>query len=200
MHAPDYTSLTHNTRALSVALGYRDRMTQLHSKRVLGLSQQLGHRIDLDARALECLAVAATFHDIGKIGVPDQILLKPGRLDADELSVMQQHSATGEKIIAATGIPGCRDVATIIRHHHEHIDGSGYPDGLAGEAIPIAARIISITDSYDAMAVTRSYHAARSHGEIMVILEEERGIKHDPWLLDSFAQLIETSEYRTQTE
>lgn len=200
MARSDYSALRRYSRALSVALGYRDMMTELHSQRVHGLSLQLGKQVGLDAAILERLSVAATFHDIGMIGIPDRVLLKPGRFNADERSIMQRHPETGGRIISATRLPEARIVAMIIRHHHEFYNGHGYPYGLAGIDIPVCARIIGIADSYDAMAVTRHHRRSLNHAEIMVILEKERGIKHDPWLLDHFATLIEHSEYRSRQE
>lgn len=156
----------------------------------------MGRRIGLESAELELLTIAASFHDIGKIGIPDHILFKPGRLDPDERAIMNRHAETGEKILQATDIDGCLEVAAIIRHHHEHFDGDGYPDRLQGEAIPISARIISINDSYDAMAETRAYHHGRTHTEIMKVIESECGNKHAPWLLNQFIPLIECSEFK----
>ena len=110
--------------------------------------------------------------------------------------MMKSHSEIGERIVAAMPFPGTQEVARIVRHHHEAFDGSGYPDCLAGESIPLAARILSIADSYDAMATTRPYHQARRHEAIMEILEEGAGGKYDPLLLRKFIQVLETSECR----
>ena len=194
---PVFHALYDYTKGLSVALGYRDQLTQLHSERVQGLSMAIGEAYGLSEDQLKALKVAASFHDIGKIGTPDHILLKPAQFDEAEWQVMQMHSEIGEKIMAATELDGSKQAAQVIRHHHEHYDGHGYPDKLAGESIPVCSRIISIADSYDAMAVTRSYHRARTHPEIMAILHEENGKKHDPELMDIFCGLIETSEYRS---
>ena len=184
------------TKALSVALGYRDTLTSRHSERVQFLSEEIGMHRNLTDKHVEALKIAAVFHDIGKIGIPDHILLKPSRFDETEWEKMKQHSAIGEKIMSATELDGSGQAALVIRHHHEHFDGSGYPDGLVGESIPICARIISIADSYDAMAVTRSYHNARTHSEIMEVLQAETGKKHDPELMDVFSKIIETSEFK----
>ncbi|TLS67864.1 HD domain-containing protein [Mariprofundus erugo] len=196
MAVVDYSLLNKDTQALAVALRYRDKHTHWHSRRVHALSWQMGKQIGLDAPELELLAIAASFHDIGKIGIPDHILFKPGRLEPDERTIMNRHAETGEKIILATSIEGCIEVAEVIRHHHEHFDGDGYPDQLRGETIPIASRIISLNDSYDAMAETRAYHRGRTHAEIMQVIESECGSKHDPWLFKQFAPLIERSEFR----
>ncbi len=194
---PVFHALYTYTKALSVALGYRDLMTRLHSERVQGLSVIIGKARGLSKEQLNALKIAASFHDIGKIGIPDHILLKPAQFDETEWQEMRKHAEIGEKIMAATELEGSQQAALVIRHHHEHYDGSGYPDKLAGGNIPICSRIISIADSYDAMAVTRSYHHARTHPEIMAILQKENGTKHDPELMQLFCNMIETSDYRS---
>jgi len=193
---PIYNALYTYTKALSVALGYRDLLTRLHSERVQGLSVQIGLRCGLSNKEINALNIAASFHDIGKIGIPDHILLKPAKFDDTEWETMKQHSEIGEKIMASTELEGSLQAAVLIRYHHEHFNGLGYPDKLAGDHIPICSRIISIADSYDAMAVTRSYHHARTHQEIMDILAKESGKKHDPELMRMFCEIIDTSEFK----
>ncbi|HXH64649.1 MAG TPA: HD domain-containing phosphohydrolase [Mariprofundaceae bacterium] len=185
-------------RSLSAALGYRDMLTLVHSERVRDLSLMIVADCDAGEHDLAVLKMASTFHDVGKIGIPDQILQKPGRLDAEEWATIKRHSEIGEQIMLSSGMSGQAvvDVARAIRHHHEYFDGGGYPDGLAGEDIPLAARIIAIADSYDAMAVTRAYHAPRAHGEIMAIMHGETGSKFDPELMDLFSRHIESSPLR----
>ena len=194
---PVFSALYTYTKALSVALGYRDLLTRLHSERVQGLSVAIGKAHGLSKQQLNALKIASSFHDIGKIGIPDHILLKPAQFDKAEWQVMKTHSEIGEKIMAATELDGSKQAAQAIRNHHEHYDGQGYPDNLAGKDIPICSRIISIADSYDAMAVTRSYHHARTHPEIMAILQEENGKKHDPELMQIFCGIIENSKYKS---
>lgn len=193
-----FNALYKYTKALSVALGYRDQLTRLHSDRVLALSVEMGLHCGLSASEIDALRIGAAFHDIGKIGIPDDVLLKPGKLDPAEWQCMQGHSEIGEQILLSTDLKGAKSAALAIRHHHEHFNGTGYPDRLRGEKIPLAARIISITDSYDAMAVTRSYHAAKKHGEIIAILRAESGEKHDPELTRLFLDFIEGSSLKTQ--
>lgn len=188
-----YTALRNYTKALSVAMSYRDPLTRLHSERVLALAEAMGMRCGLSKAELELLKFGASFHDIGKIGIADNILMKTSKLDDAEWEAMKQHTTIGEHILLATGVKGAPQAARIVRHHHEHYDGRGYPDGLAGEDIPVLARIVSITDSYDAMAVTRSYHRQHSHMEVMQVLHEETGSKHDPYLMRLFSELIESS-------
>ena len=193
---PVFNALITYTKALSVALAYRDLLTQLHSERVQGLSVAIGEACGLSKPQLNSLRIAASFHDIGKIGIPDHIMLKPSLFDEAEWDRMKQHSVIGERILASTELEGSHRAALLIRHHHEHFNGMGYPDRLSGDNIPICSRIISIADSYDAMAVTRSYHHARSHPEIMAILHEETGNKHDPHLMGIFGDIIDSSKFK----
>lgn len=184
------------SKALSVALCYRDQLTQLHSERVQNIAEAIGEACGLSGSELNALKIAASFHDIGKLGIPDSILLKPARFDEEEWKVMKRHSEIGAAIIAATELEGSEQAAFAILHHHEHFDGSGYPDGLTGEDIPIASRIISLADSYDAMAMTRSYHRPKTHVEIMLTMEKESGGKHDPDLMHIFTGIVEFGDFR----
>lgn len=193
---PIFDALYTYTKALSVALGYRDSLTQLHSERVFRLSQDIGVGYGLSSKELSILKIAASFHDIGKIGIPDHILLSPSQLGGAEWEKMKQHAEIGEKILAAIELEGSLQAALAIRHHHEHYDGQGYPDGLSGKEIPIYSRIISVADSYDAMAVTRPYHRAKTHLEIMAILQKETGEKHDPELMRIFCEISESSQFK----
>lgn len=185
-------------RPLTVALGERDHHTRQHSERVVALSVELGRHLRLAGDELDLLSLGAQFHDLGKIGIPDQILRKPAAFEAAEWECMKQHATIGERIILAIGDERSPDVAQIVRHHHERFDGSGYPDGLSGNAIPLLARIVALADSYDAMAVTRPYHQARSHLAVMDILSSEAGSKHDPDLLHAFCTVIEKSDQRVR--
>lgn len=191
-----FNSLFKYTKALSVALGYRDLLTRLHSERVQGLCAEIGGYCGLSTNEINALSIAASFHDIGKIGIPDHILLKTSPFDEAEWETMKHHSEIGEEIMVSTELEGSQQAALLIRHHHEHYNGMGYPDKLSGENIPICSRIISIADSYDAMAVTRSYHHARTHQDIMAILHDESGKKHDPELIRVFGEIIESSKFR----
>ena len=194
----EFSILIRYTKALSTALGYRDMMTRMHSDRVCELAMEIGVRYGLSPDDLAALRVGAAFHDVGKIGIPDHILMKPGRLDDAEWRAMKRHTEIGENIMLSTELPGCEQAARVIRGHHEHYDGGGYPDGMAGKDIPICARIISIADSYDAMAVPRSYNRAMKHGTIMDVLHRETGVKHDPDLMPLFVSIIETSPRKAE--
>ncbi|KAB2926718.1 MAG: HD domain-containing protein [Dechloromonas sp.] len=189
----------HNiARTLTVALGERDHHTRQHSERVVGLALELGRHIELSACELDLLALGAQFHDLGKIGIPDQILRKPAPFEEDEWACMKQHATIGERIILAIADDRSPEVARIVRHHHERFDGAGYPDGLSGTSIPLLARIVSLTDSYDAMAVSRPYQRARQHMAVMDILNSEAGSKHDPDLVHAFCSVIEKSGQRAR--
>ncbi len=193
-----YKTLCDYTKALTVALGYRDPMTQLHSERVHLLSEELGIRCGLSDDEIVVLKIAASFHDIGKIGIPDPVLLKPGSFVEAEWVVMKKHPEIGAEIMLAIDLEGAKQAAAVIRCHHEHYDGSGYPDGLMGEDISLLSRIISIADAYDAMAMTRSYHRAKPHDSIMAILHQESGAKFDPELITIFDVLIESSPHKSK--
>ena len=181
---------------MTAALHERDPYTRFHCERVMFLAQELGKACGLSFDELKSLHLGAVFHDVGKIGVPDQVLLKPGRLNNTEWNLMKAHSEQGERIFRSAALDRADDVALIIRHHHESFDGSGYPDGLKGECIPLPCRILLVADSYDAMATARAYHPARTHRDVMQILESEQGTKIDPNVLHEFKRLIERSPAR----
>jgi len=172
---------------LDRAMHARDGHTAQHCDRVARLAIRLGEAINLERHDLLVVAMAARLHDIGKIDLPDSILLKPGPLNDAEWAIMRTHSTRGESfILNQRDIPFREEIARVVRHHHEHWDGSGYPDGLRGEAIPLLSRIVSVVDSHDAMTSGRSYHPGRTHATAMSVLATERGVKHDPAVLDAY--------------
>ncbi len=193
---PDNVPMEKVALSLATALGARDLHTRAHSDRVVQLSIELGLHIELSEEELEMLALGARFHDLGKIGIPDRVLRKPAAFEADEWACMKQHVVIGEQIVLAINGKNSPGIARTVRHHHEHFDGSGYPDGLSGTEIPLFSRIISLADSYDAMIETRAYHKARRHDEVMAVLNSEAGGKHDPDLLYAFSLTIEKSSMR----
>ncbi len=194
---PAPLSLASMSRALSVALGERDLRTLGHSERVVKLSTELAIHLEFTEREVNQLILGAEFHDLGKIGIPDHVLHKPAAFDQNEWDCMKLHPIIGERIIRAIGCEQSAEIALIVRHHHEHFDGSGYPDKLVGTDIPVFARIISLADCYDAVSEPRPYHKARQHSDIMDLLESESGSKHDPDLLHAFSAMIEKSTLRT---
>ncbi len=191
-----FEALSRFTKALSVALHERDPYTRLHCDRVDLLACELGIACGLSATDVIMLRIGSVLHDIGKIGISDSVLLKPARLDQAEWAEITTHSIRGQRIVCATQLPNAAEIGTIIRHHHEYLNGAGYPDGLAGESIPLLSRILSIADSYDAMATPRIYQSARNHAEIMEILRSEENIKFDPFIFRKFTEVIEQSSCR----
>jgi len=163
---------------LAAAVEAKDPFTEAHTQRVAESARRIGLRMGLPQDELEALYRGGIIHDIGKIGVPDHILLKPGELDAEERTRMHLHPIIGEKIVAPLQSGG--DLLPLIRHHHEHYDGSGYPDRLAGEKIPLLARIISVCDAYDALTSDRPYRPRQSHEQAASVLRSGAGRQWDP--------------------
>lgn len=157
---------------------------------------ELGVAYGLPARDVELLQIVAGFHDVGKIGIPDRVLKKLTRFNDDDWAVMKEHPTRGERIVRAAELKDGDTIALAVRHHHERYDGSGYPDGLKGERIPILARIVAIADTYDAMARMRLYMAGRTHGQIMQVLRDEQGKQHDPNVSEKFFAIIEQSKFK----
>jgi HD-GYP domain-containing protein (c-di-GMP phosphodiesterase class II) len=170
--------------ALSGTLGLRDGPTSAHSGRVEAHATSLGRRLRLNERALRELAYAAELHDIGKVGLPDSVLLKPGPLAALEWEAVRSHSSWGCELLR--GVPGLERVAVIVRHHHERFDGNGYPDGLRGEEIPLESRILSVVDAFVAMTEDRPYRSARDPVTAAHELRTHCGTQFDPGVLDAF--------------
>ena len=197
---PDFHLLRGVGRALGQAISERDHGTGRHCERVLFLSVELGARLDFSWHEMELLALAARFHDLGKIGVPDRILHKPGEFTDEERSFMRQHAAIGERIVRGIGCDHADEIASAVRHHHEHFDGSGYPDNLAGTDIPLFARVIALVDNYDAIAFSRPYRDSLPHSAVMDIVHADVGSKHDPDLVHAFTPLIERQQLRAQLQ
>ncbi|MCG8429337.1 MAG: HD domain-containing protein [Chromatiales bacterium] len=143
--------------AVLTALKYRDACTEAHCTRVATLAWQMGANMGLVERELGCMVSAAVLHDVGKIGIPDHILLHTGPLNQQEIEVIRGHSEIGEQIVGQLDIPTASEVAVLVRWHHERLDGQGYPDGLKGSEVPLMARIISAADAYDALTSERTY-------------------------------------------
>jgi len=193
--ASDHSGVLKLSAVLADALRQRDAYTRLHSDRVMALANGIGEALGLSGNELHVLELGASLHDIGKIVVPDVVLMKPGRLDDAEMRVMQLHPSVGGDLIAAYEHPRSELVSKVVRHHHEWFDGSGYPDKFAGEDIPLLARIVTLVDNYDAMAVRRVYQGARPHAEIMQIMDSESGSKLDPDIFACFTRVIAQPEY-----
>jgi putative two-component system response regulator len=174
---------------LAREMNARDTDIQQHTERIGTFANELGRRVGLSAADLHAVAYSILLHDLGRIGISESILLKQGPLNRDELEAVRRHVEIGERIAAP--LPGAERFGPIIRHHHERWDGSGYPDGLAGTAIPVGARIIGIVDAFDAMTQYRPYREARSISEAVAEMRQERGRQFDPDLVDEFVRVIE---------
>ncbi len=172
---------------LSKAVDARDPYTSGHSERVTSISIKIGNKLGMDKEQKETLELSALFHDIGKIGVPDNILLKPGKLDNDEFQKIKEHPSIGINILK--NIDFLKDALPVILHHHERYSGDGYPDGIKGDAIPLEARIICIADSYDAMTSDRPYRKGMSHELAISEIIKFKGIQFDPAIVDSFLSI-----------
>ncbi len=177
--------------ALAAVVDARDHYTYGHSRSVAKYAVALGKALGLSRRTQERLRICGLLHDIGKIGLSDSIVRKSGSLDEAEWEMMRRHSALGATIISHT--PELADCAPAIRHHHEWQDGSGYPDGLRGEDIPLGARIIAIVDAYDTMTTPRAYRQTLSPQEALEELRRCATTQFDPQLVESFAQVVNSS-------
>ncbi len=166
-----------NEQAKSVVLSLvrsmeaKNSLSEGHSERMVEYAVQLAEGIGLEEQELQEMEMACRLHDIGKVAIPDSILLKPGHLNIEEMEIVRRHPVTGEKICAP--LKSLRGMLPVIRHHHERMDGSGYPDGLSGEQIPVKARILQIADIYDALTTNRPYRAALSSAQALQILDQE---------------------------
>lgn len=194
--------------ALAKLTEYRDDHTGKHLERVSKYSCILAEKLSkeakyseyIDSNYIENLKYASVLHDIGKVGVPDNVLLKPARLTKEEFEVIKKHTTIG-----ADTLEGARDIKNkntivsmaieVCRHHHENWDGSGYPSGLSGEDIPLSARIVSIVDFYDAVSNNRVYRAAMLKDEYIKLMEEQRGIKFESDILDTFFEIFKNGGF-----
>lgn len=175
--------------ALVSALRYRDFDTEEHGDRVAERVVAVAKRLGIEGQQLQDIEYGAVFHDIGKIAVPDSILHNTDDLTEAEWDVIRQHTVIGEQIIQGVGF--LKKVAQIVRHSHEHWDGSGYPDNLAGEAIPIESRIVFACDAFDAMTSSRSYQSAMTAERAMARLRELSGVHFDPAVVDALIAVLQ---------
>jgi HD-GYP domain-containing protein (c-di-GMP phosphodiesterase class II) len=174
-------------RALTAAIDAKDPYTRGHSDRVALLAGQIADALGLGQAAVEQFRVAGLVHDVGKIGVPEAILCKCGRLDEAEFAAIKRHPEIGHGILKA--IPGLADVLPGVLHHHERWDGRGYPHGLAGEAIPLVARVLALADTFDAMSSDRSYRRRLSREQVLAEIGRCAGTQFDPGLVGRFTGL-----------
>ncbi len=179
-----YENLFSTLYAFVAALEARDLYTRKHSTRVAKYAHKIAAEMGCTEEELDIINFAGCLHDIGKIGIRDDILLKPGPLTAEEFEKIKEHPVIGADIVSKLGLWD-REME-IIRHHHERFDGKGYPDGLKGKQIPKLARILSVADSFDAMASDRAYRKKMEHSKIIVIIQENSGSQFDPEAVDAF--------------
>ena len=173
--------------ALVTAVDNKDRYTRRHSEDVMHYCRQIAASLGLDAQAQQTIEIAALLHDVGKIGVPDAILRKPGRLTDDDYEAIKQHPLMGSVIVGA--VPGFEEVLDAVRHHHERWDGGGYPFGLTAEETPLPARIMAVADAYSAMTTDRPYRKGMDSARALAILEDGAGTQWDPDCVRAFVSV-----------
>lgn len=176
-------------RAFVADLGRKDPVTQEHVKRTAEIAMLVAGELGCSSAELRLAGIGGLLHDVGKLRVSDAVLNKPGRLSREEYAHMQEHAVAGEAMVRASRV--LAPIAPIVRHHHERIDGDGYPDRLAGEAIPRLARIVSVCDSFDAMAHNRQYRDGMGDRKAMAILREHAGSQWDAEVVAALCRLVE---------
>ncbi len=176
--------------SLSSALDARDRETEGHSMRVTDYAKRLGERLGYSAEQLKILERGSLLHDIGKIGISDTILHKPGPLNEAEWDIMKLHPDIGARIVA--GIPFLEDTIPLIRHHQERWNGTGYPGALKGEEIPLLARLFSVIDAFDALTSNRPYRQKITMEEALIYLRSEAGVLFDPYIVEAFSEMLQS--------
>src|SRR5439155_12316522 len=174
--------------ALAHAVDAKDQVTHDHTRRVQDQTVRLARALSVeDEGDIQALKAAALLHDVGKLAIPEHILNKPGRLTPAEYAIMKRHASIGADILSVVGFP--YDVAPIVRHHHENWDGTGYPDGLAGDRIPIGSRILAVVDCFDALTSDRPYRPRMQDREALDVVSGRRGTMYDARVVDAFFAL-----------
>ena len=182
---------------LAIAAEYRDDDTGQHTKRVGKLAAIIARALGQTDDQAEILQLAATLHDVGKIGVPDRVLLKPGRLTAEEFEIIKSHTSIGTEILGRSKFAILQMSGEIAASHHERWDGSGYPQGLKGEQIPLCGRIVAIADVFDALTHDRPYKKAWPLEAAIAEMKRQSGIQFDPSLMETFLSVVASSGIRS---
>jgi putative two-component system response regulator len=176
---------------LARAAEFRDDATGEHTRRVGHIAAEVARALGRSHDEVELTQRAATLHDIGKIGIPDSVLLKPGKLTTREFEIMQSHTTIGARILSGSDVPLLQLAAAIALNHHERWDGSGYPEGKKGEAIPLVGRIVAVADRFDALTHNRPYKPAWPRKQTVALLREQSGIELDPGVVEAFLYVLD---------
>jgi putative two-component system response regulator len=198
-----YAAHLDTIRRLVIAAEYKDRDTAAHIERIGLYSELIAATLGLAPGEVEVIRYAAPMHDVGKIGTPDAVLLKPGGLDPDEWAIMKQHTAIGARILHGSPSPVLQAGEVIALSHHERWDGSGYPGGLRGAAIPLAGRICAVADVFDALTSSRHYRDALPNDVVWEMMQTQRGRHFNAEVLDAFLEnrgRVEEIQQRAQAE
>ncbi|MFY8051906.1 MAG: HD-GYP domain-containing protein, partial [Armatimonadaceae bacterium] len=182
------TLLKSTVEAFALAIDAKDRYTQEHIGRVRKLAVAIARRLGLSDADVQAIEIGAALHDVGKLGIPEHILNKPGRLTDDEFTLVKKHAEIGARILEPVNFPG--PVMGVVKHHHEKWDGSGYPDGLVGQDIPLGGRILAVADVYDALTSDRPYREGWTHERALLHIQDSTGTHFDPSVVAAFEQVI----------
>jgi HD-GYP domain-containing protein (c-di-GMP phosphodiesterase class II) len=183
---------------LAAAIDAKDPYTRGHSERVARYSIGIGKNLSLSDKEMRNLRISALLHDVGKIGIDDRILRKPGALSDDEFEVMKGHPAKGAAIMS--GVAQLIDIIPGMKYHHEKWSGGGYPDGLEGEQIPMQARIVAIADTFDAMTTNRPYQKAMELGYVVEKVKSFAGTRFDPRVVDAFVNAVKRGDIQIEEQ
>lgn len=186
-----YSDATRRFHELAVEIAQKDGYTAKHCERIRNLSVAIGEKMELTTTELFSLSYGAFFHDVGKLNIPSEILLKPGKLSQEEFDIIKQHTIFGKQILTSSDVPYLIDAGLIAEQHHERFDGSGYPYGLRGDEISLGAAIVAVVDSYDAMTSNRPYQSAKSREEAIAELLSLRGKLYHPAVIDAFLNVLD---------
>jgi putative nucleotidyltransferase with HDIG domain len=184
-------SLLDTVSALAFAIDAKDHYTQGHSQAVARLAAQIAQQVGLASVQVEEVRLAGILHDIGKIGVPEAVLNKPSRLTDEEFDLMKSHAVLGARILEPLKVKAIENIRRMVRHHHEMVDGTGYPDRLKGDSIPIGARILTVADCFDTMVSERAYKRGRTVAEAVDELHRCSGTQFDPEIVQAFVRSLE---------